>query len=283
MKTFCLSILFASLLSVPISAQQRLACDYGVTTCEAYANADAIFIGEIIKIAPATRNMWQTDDDFDQTAYVTIHKIFKGRPRSSIVLRQLGSRHTQKFIPGEHYVLYANYVPTLKIWEVRSCGLTRMAKYAQSDLRYLNGLPANAKRTRISGEVMRYEPTGHAEDSPERLAGITLRIVGNGREYEATTDAKGIYEIYDALPGTYTIYLKVPNGLVFLWAIHSGHDPVSRAKSLEMELSPGGCSSMDILLTPDKTLKKKDEEKIGKLAPPHFRVKKSTLRVRVGN
>jgi hypothetical protein len=266
MKKTPLPILALLLLCAPAIAQSR-ACDYGAPICEASAEADAIFVGEVRRIVPATTRMWQTQDDYDQTAYVTVHKVLKGTKRRGIVLRQMGSRHAQKFIPGGTYLFYANYVPALKIWEVRQCGPTRMAKYAQTDLRYLSGLPANAGRTHIAGEVTRFIPDRYAEEAPSRLAGVQLSIVGEGREYELTTDVNGDYEIYDVRPGRYTVRIKPPRGLVFLWAIHSGRDPISRAKSLEVELKEGGCAEMDILLTPEKSLKGDGQEKIGKYAP----------------
>jgi hypothetical protein len=264
MKKLFLSTLTIFLLSASGFSQRHTcnysASDYGASVCEAYANADAVFIGEVIKIVQQTINIQQTDDDYDQTAHITIHKLYKGAPRASIVLRELGSRHTQKFILGARYLFYANYVPALKIWEVRSCGRTRLADYVQADLLYLNGLPKNSKRTRIAGEVARYEPTNDASESPVRLPGVKLKIIGEGREYEAVSDAQGIYEIYDLPPGKYTIRPVIPSGLTFLWALHSGRDAVARAKSLEFDLSPGGCAEMEILLTTEKNAKGGDTQ-----------------------
>ncbi len=250
MKKICFFTLSLFFLCAPGAAQRR-ACDYGSTICEAYAEAGAIFIGEVSKVVPATTNIWQTEDDYDQTAYVKVRKVFKGAQGSSIVLRQLGRRHTRKFIPGETYLFFADYVPALKLWEVRPCGRTRIAKYAQADLSYLNGRSRYAGRTRLAGEVVRYVEAD-AETAAGRLPGVKLKIVGADREYETVTDANGFYEVYDLPPGKYTVRPAVPDGLVFLWALHSGRDPVARAKSLEIELREGDCTDLDIILTPDK-------------------------------
>ena len=259
--TICL--LFLSLASA--DAQLRR-CDYGLAPCEAYANADAVFIGEVTKIIRATTRIWQTEDDYDQTAYVTVHKVYKGSKRTKIVLRQLGRRHTQKFIAGSRYLFFANYDRTAKIWEVRPCGRTVMAQYAQDDLRYLDALPMSAKRTRVAGRVMRVDiDEENTHSMTDRLAGIKLKIIGQGGQYDAVTDANGIYELYDLPPGYYTVQPKIPNGLVFLWAIHYGSSVYERAKSLEIELKEGGCSGVEILLTTDKSLKKDAAPGIGKV------------------
>ncbi|HEX8162598.1 MAG TPA: hypothetical protein VF538_12045 [Pyrinomonadaceae bacterium] len=89
MKKISLPILALLLLCAPALAQKR-ACDYGATICEAGAKADAIFVGEVRRIVPATTEVGQTADDYDQTAYVTVHKVLKGtkrRSRALIVVR----------------------------------------------------------------------------------------------------------------------------------------------------------------------------------------------------
>lgn len=243
-------------------------CDLGgVTPCEAYANADAVFIGRVTNITPATTSMWQRDEDYDQTAYVTAEKIYKGYKGRRIVLRQLGSKRAPKFINGARYLFYANYDARAKRWEVTRCGRTRVAEYVQDDLLYLNALPASAGKARVAGEVTRYDmddpemPTG----TTERLAGIRIKITGGGKEYEVVTDTNGVYEIYDLPPGAYTAQPKIPNGLVLFGAIHYGRFDITRVKNLDIELTQGGCSGVNILLTPDKTLHKENENRVGRV------------------
>ena len=258
-------MLFGLLLPAYATAQARR-CEYGVAPCEAYANADAVFVGEVKRIIPVTTKIWQTDDDYDQTAYVTVQQIYKGSKKQQIVLRQLGRRHAQKFISGSRYLFYANYDSKLKLWEVRPCGRTRMADYVQDDLLYLNSLPASSKRTRVSGEIVRYDTDAdNPQGTTEPLAGIRLRVTGEERDFEAVTNANGVYEFYDVPPGSYTVRPRIPNGLVFLWAIHYGDDIYARARSLEIELKEGGCSGVTILLTTDKTLNKDSGPKLGRV------------------
>lgn len=223
-------------------------CDYGLSVCEAYAKADLVFIGKVTNLGPQFMRPEQSVDDIDQTAYVTIEKIYKGTKRRSITLRQLGRRRTEKFVYGARYLFYANYDRAAKIWEVKGCGRTRMAEYANDDLRYLDGLPASSKRTRISGEATRFYHDSDLGRMTERVAGLRIKIVGEGKEYETVTDEHGVYEVLDARSGKYKLQLKIPEGLTFLFAIHNGPLPISRVTSLEIELKEGNCSGADIVL-----------------------------------
>lgn len=229
-------------------------CDYVPSQCESYARADAVFVGEVKRIVPEYRMRWQTDADYDQTAYVNVEKTYKGlKGVRRVVLRQLGRRRAQKFINNSRYLFYANYDRARKIWEVRPCGRTRLEDYVQADLRYLGGLPANAGRTRVAGEISSFDPDGTADQDIPRLGGIKLKLTGAGREYALSTDADGAYEIFDLPPGGYTIQLSLPDGLVFYGAMHTGRFPLSRLRSLKFELSEGACAEVNILLRPDKS------------------------------
>jgi hypothetical protein len=201
--------------------------------------------------------MWQRDKDYDQIANVVVEKTYKGIARNRIVLHQLGRKNAPKFILGSRYLFYANFDRATKQWEVRRCGRTLMAQYAQDDLHYLNGLPASAKKTRIAGEVIRYE---NDEENPQgtskRLAGVRIKITGAGTEYEVVTDANGMYAIYGAAAGSYVIEPAIPSGLVLMVVMHYGPFDRSQLRSLKIELKEGACSGATILLTPPRKIAK---------------------------
>lgn len=245
-----LTAFFILSTSVTSSFSQLTECGYNATPCEAYANADAIFIGKVTKIIPETIEIWQRDKDYDQTANIAIEKIYKGIEGNSVVLHQLGRKNAPKFISGSRYLFYANFDRATKKWEVKPCGRTRMANYVQDDLRYLNSLPASARKTRIAGEVVRYETDSeNPQGTTERLASIKVKIIGAGKEYEAVTDENGFYEVYDVPAGKYIIQPNIPNGLVLMGVIHYGVLDRTKFRSLEIELKEGGCSGATILLT----------------------------------
>ena len=228
---------------------QSPGCDFGQTPCEAYAQADAIFIGKVIRINPQTISIWQRDPDYDQIATVVIEKTYKGIARKRIVLHQLGRKSSPKLVLNSRYLIYANLDRQTKKWEVRRCGRTLMAQYAQDDLRYLERPRAKVKESRIAGAVVRYEPD---EETPggktQRLAGIKIRIKGEEKEYEAVTDATGIYELYGVPAGKYVIDLDIPSGLKLMGVIHHGPFDRSKLKSLNIELKDRECSGVMIFL-----------------------------------
>ena len=225
-------------------------CSTNVNPCEAYAEAEAVFVAKVTRVVQPPLQIWQRDNDYDQVAYVTVEKMFKGVPRKTMVLHQLGRKIAPKFISGTSYVFYANLDPVTKKWEVRRCGRTRMSKYANDDLRYFEGLPARLKQTRIAGEVTRYdtheeEPQGRTE----RLAGIRIHIKGEGKEYEVVTDDRGVYELTGVPAGKYVVQPVIPAGLTLMFVMPDGPFDRTKAKSLNIELKERGCASLNIILT----------------------------------
>lgn len=112
-----------------------------VTPCEAYAEADAIFVAKVIKIVPETTEIWQRDKDYDQIATILIDKTYKGRKRHRLLLHQLGRKNAPKFILESRYLFYANFDRATKKWEIKRCGNTRMIEYVEDDLHYLPVYP----------------------------------------------------------------------------------------------------------------------------------------------
>jgi hypothetical protein len=245
------------LFSATVSLAQVSECDLNASPCEAYAEADAVFMAKVVQISPQTIRMWQRDKDYDQTANLVVEKVYKGPKRSRLVLHQLGRKNAPKFILNSRYLFYANFDRTTRKWEVRFCGRTRMANYVQDDLHYLDALPASLNKTRIAGEVTRYD---RDEDNPQgqthRLSGVSIKIKGEGKEYEVVTNKQGVYELRDVPAGKYRIEPVIPQGLALLIVIHYGPLDRSKFQSLNVELKEGGCSGAGIILTSDHNLGK---------------------------
>jgi hypothetical protein len=256
MKRSVVAILLL-LIFAGITIAQNLECNDNPTPCEALRNADAVFVGKVVRITPQTIEMWQRDKDYDQRASLAVEEVFKGIKSKSLLLHQLGNRNAPKFVLGSRYLFYANFDRAKRIWEVKRCGRTRMAKYVQDDLKYLKGLPAGANKTRIGGEVVRYESDAeNPQGTSERLAGVRIKIVGEGKEYESVTDVNGVYEIRDVPNGTYTIQPVIPHGLKLLGVVHYGAFDRSKFLSLIVELGKGGCSGATLLFTADSVSQK---------------------------
>ena len=268
LKRVLCSVFLCFLAGGAASGQARPVCPYGPAPCEAYEQADAVFVGTVTRTVPASIRREWTDADYDQTATVAIKKVYKGYESRSIVLRQLGRRNAQKFIQGASYLFYANYDRAARVWEVRPCGRTVMSEYAHLDLRYVEGLRGLSGRTRVSGRVARFDNVPDAEmAAPEGLADIRVRLAAGAREYEARTDERGIFEFLDLPPGRYRVEARVPNGLVFFGALHTGPDPFGRSRTMELELAERGCAEVVLLYTEDKPLKQEGGRQVGRAAP----------------
>ncbi len=259
MKTIFATVVFVIVCNGVGFAQAD--CGFGTGPCTAYANADGVFVGRVAKVLQPSLQIWQRDKDYDQIAHVTIEKTYKGSKRTTLVLHQLGRKNAPKFIAGGRYLFYANFDRVTKKWEVRHCGRTRMARYVQNDVRYLDGLPASLTKTRIAGEVVRYENDGEQGPSP-RLAAVRIRIKGEGKEYEAVTDANGIYEFLGIPAGKYVVEPVIPAGLVLMLTLHAGPSALSTPRSLDLELKENRCYDLDLVLTPNRPV---DKSKIGHL------------------
>lgn len=253
LKTIVITVLLLFVAASSCLGQEE--CNYSATPCEAYAKADAVFIAKVTRIRPETIQIWQRDKDYDQIANVVVEKIYKGITQSRLVLHQLGRKNAPKFVLNSRYLFYANFDRVTKKWEVRRCGRTVMANYAQDDLSYLNGLPASVNKTRIAGSVTRYDTDEeNPQGNSERLAGIRIKIKGAGKVYEVITDSKGIYELYGAAAGRYIIQPEIPRGLM-LWAVlHYGVLDLARIRSLTIDVMEGACSGASIILTTDRTM-----------------------------
>ena len=254
MRKFLMAGAVALVLAQAAGAQPGRECEYGMNICESYAGAELVFVGTVTRVVPETFSMKQYYGGYDQTAYVAVEKIYKGARRGRVVLRQRGQ--AEKFVARSRYLFYANYDRAARLWEVRPCGNTRLAAYAQDDLRFLDALPASAARTRVSGEVAHIDP----DEVPgvTRLPGVRVKLSGGGRVYETTTDADGLYEFTGLPPGRYRIEFRAPAGLVFYGMKHTGRDPLARARELEFELPEGGCAGAIVLFKTDEPIKPGD-------------------------
>jgi hypothetical protein len=244
-------ITVAVLIVCAAAAQaQGMDCLYNSSPCEAYATADAVFIGKVTRVVQPPLKIWQREKDYDQIAYLEVQRMFKGAARKTIVLHQLGRNNAPKLLSDKSYLIYAMFDRHTKKWEVRRCGRTRMSPYANDDLLYLESLPSALNKTRIAGEVTLYSSTEEEMNKIERLANVRMHIKGEGKEYEVVTNARGVYEVSDVPPGKYVIEPDLPAGLEVMGVMHYGLLDYAKIKSLSFEVPARGCSGADIILKP---------------------------------
>lgn len=236
------------------------ACAEGCTCgyespADAFNSATAVFVGRVVSAKPESPKYAEEG----QTAVALVEESFKGaRVGGEIVFSQPGDTCTPTFKTGARRLFYANYVKQTKTWTVYGCGRTSDPEGAADDLLYLRALPLSAERNRVSGMIRHYE------DGPdkgfalvERLAGVKVRIKGKDKTYEATTNADGVYELYDLPPGKYTIEPELPFGLKVRFPMQFGpgvYVPGGGVSAVTVELTEKTCAGSDFILSSDNSI-----------------------------
>ncbi|HKG11769.1 MAG TPA: hypothetical protein VKB12_00460, partial [Pyrinomonadaceae bacterium] len=158
-----------------------------------------------------------------------------------------------KFDAGARLLFYATYEPKSKTWEVYGCNRGSNLEGAADDLLYLRALPLSAGRNRVSGTLAHYEDGPDKSFSlVERVAGAKVSIKGKDKTYEVTTNADGVYELYDLPPGEYTIEPELPFGLKVRFPMHFG--PAGKGPGVTVKLTEKTSAGSDFVLNSDNSI-----------------------------
>lgn len=237
MKT--VSVLFAFLLLLIMQdIAHACSCLGAPTVCQAYAGADAVFIGSVGSVQSLTeKGEGGVEYSGGQIAHVQVEKVFKGTEITEAVFRSFGTSCDARYREGQRWLFYADYDKNSKTWSIGGCGRSRGVENAANDLLYLQGLPASALKTRLAGTL---------EDSDDnRLIGIKVKISGEQKSYEVYTDRNGVYEIYGLPPGRYSVEPEVPFGLKVAFTISSESTNYSERSAIKVNLRERSCAGVD--------------------------------------
>jgi len=254
MKIRLLILALAALL-IGSNLAQACVCGGYLTVCEAYREADAVFICSVQRVE--TRKLKKDNgEEYEggQRAYVQVEKVFKGIKEVEAVFLTESSDCDAVFKEGERWLFYAYYDKKSKTWGVRACDRSTGVENAPDDLMYLQGLPASAQKTRISGVLEHYE-----EDPVkgftriDNIIGAKVKITGAQKTYEAYTDKNGVYEIYGLAPGQYLVEPETPIGLKIRFPIYYG-ETVSDKKTEKALLKEKSCATVDFVFSSDTSV-----------------------------
>jgi protocatechuate 3,4-dioxygenase beta subunit len=250
MKTgFLISLLIFLLLSPCVA--DACSCAGFASVCEAYTNADAVFIGTVGRTERPQPKMNADGEVYSagQTAYVQVEKPFKGVRETEVVFRSGGSSCDRILKEGERLLFYASYDKKSKTFRIGACSRTtsiNKASDAADDLMYLQALPAAAEKTRISGTLLShgYNP----------LIGIKVTLSGPQKSYEVYTDKNGVYEIYGLPPGRYNVKTERPPGLTVGFASYSLSPTDENTQSNGILLLEKGCAGVNFYFNSDTSI-----------------------------
>jgi hypothetical protein len=218
---------------------------------QAWKNAPFVFLGTVELADPDGESgqvMFQ-----EQSVRIRVDESFKGAVTGQMIELHEGANDcAAKFRTGQRAVFYLSGGDTLESSHVAACTHSiGSAEPGGDDLLFLRGLPRSAKGTRFSGEVELYEES--ATDAFHRVRGlpdIAVRISGaKGSSFEAVTNAEGVYERYNLLPGRYSVSITVPKGLRIKFPVVTG-SPDSGDEAVATLKADGGVS-VDFVLEAD--------------------------------
>jgi hypothetical protein len=237
MKSHHLSTVLAVLgLTLALAGRADALCAIDISPpCQSYWKAQAVFIGTVKEVAySATYQRGEGDDRWDYRRRITrfsVETAFKGVEGKlvEVVTEQImptpvmlpnGEKGTKTmshsdcdydFATGETYFVYANSGAKKDGMLRVPMNRTRKMKDAAADIEFVSELPRAAPTARIFGRIVRADQNfqeGRQETLP--LAGVKVTARGEGRTFEALTDAEGNYELNDLPPGSYQVMPAYP-------------------------------------------------------------------------
>jgi hypothetical protein len=249
-----LLILALAVLVAASNLARACTCTGSPTICEAYSAADAVFIGSVQRVEKRKPKKNDEGEEYDggQIAHVQVEKAFKGIKDVEALFLTESSSCDAVFHEGERWLFYAYYNKKIRTWAIRACDRSTGIEGAADDLMYLQGLPASAQKTRISGTLVRYEKDpvkGYTRI--ENIIGAKVKIIGEQKSEEIYTDKDGVYEIYGLPPGLYTVEPEAPSGLKIRLSMYSGEPDPQTGKAVLKEKS---CMTVNFLFNSDTSV-----------------------------
>jgi hypothetical protein len=165
-----------------------------------------------------------------------IDHAYKGVTEESVVLFDDGMCDGPTLQVGEQYLMYTRRVGNGDI-PSRGCTRSRHVKYADEDLKFLNGLPDAPPVSRIFGRVVVRTDDYHGNDQP--LAGAQVEISGTAGTHTTMTDGDGRYWFENLQPETYTV-ASASNG--FRMMMFPGIGKPSA------KVEPRGCAAVNMIM-----------------------------------
>ncbi len=201
-NTALATVIAALLLS---SIAVACSCDRPPSPCEAWSQSPLVFLGTITEILPAK-------GERIIRARMRIDHSYKGVTEASVTLFDDGMCDGPTLQAGEQYLMYTGK-PVNGLIPSRGCTRGRHVKFADEDLKFLNGLSDAPLVSTIFGRVATRTDDSTGKDQP--LVGAQVEISGPHGTYLTTTDVTGHYGFDNLPPDTYTL-TSASNGLRML-------------------------------------------------------------------
>ena len=199
-RTLLVVIAFFSiaLFTKPIQACQ--CAEYEAPVCAVYWRADAVFVGQVTEIEPLPSRV-------GAESYVAVRFVleqpFRGVSGTQVVVAtSSGTICEVKFKKGSRYLVYASFDYRTRQLFTGYCSHTKSLKEAAEDLTYIRSVVQQGAGQSVSGKVIR--------DWYKDESGLKVRIEGNGKIFETTTDEHGRFSVSLPDAGSFKIRVFAP-------------------------------------------------------------------------
>ena len=260
MRKFFLLAVFACVSVFSAGVARACSCGGYPAVCDSFRAADAVFVGSVQRIELPKPKKDDEGKEYvaGQIAYVQVEKVFKGTKQTQVIFRTDGSSCDAVYEEGERWLFYAYQDKKSGRWDTHACDRNSRVESAADDLLYLQGLPASAQKTRISGELKHYEDDpAEGFNLVKTIIGAKVTIKGEQRTYEVYTDKNGVYEVYGLPPGKYIVEPEIPPGLRLQFPMHFGARAVDRDdrnSPLKLVLREKSCASVYFIYSADTSV-----------------------------
>ncbi|MGH9820376.1 MAG: MSCRAMM family protein, partial [Pyrinomonadaceae bacterium] len=238
------SLVVAIAFSFFVFFSQAYACSCGFgdeTVADVFDSTPNVVVLRLASVEKADDGEKTYGVDGIKQSTLTVERVFKGnlKPGQALPFMQGGGADciwtfSDKDI-GSEYLLYLGSKPGKGVlWAGGVCTRSGSTKYRAADLRYLGKIVKMRGKTRISGTLeQEISPAIEGDADDDRLLSKhSIRITGNGKDITLATDENGVYEIYNLLPGKYTLTPEKIYGYKF------DRSAKERTDSVIVELKP---------------------------------------------
>jgi hypothetical protein len=243
MKYVRLAAVSVAILPWLLSVAEGCTCARGLTVCDEYARATAVFVGVVSDISRPRLSLDESNRGeafLGKVVRFSVEQVYKGLESSEVSVQtgNGGGDCGYQFEAGKRYLVYCGSANGKLGTNI--CSRTKVFSEASEDLDYLRGLPESASKSRLSGTIIQHtsgrDINGFRKNQP--MSGVKVVVTGSNRQFEAFSDDQGAYKIIGLPPGKYTVRPMLPGNLrLERW---DGKDV------MEAVVPPNGCASADL-------------------------------------
>lgn len=218
-------------------------CRRDLPPCQAYWDSAVVFVGTVRGVVAidgvAPGDSQRVSFDVDQAE--------RGVSTRTVDIEQPNPRSCGfPFQVGQRYVVYA-YGDAGGPFRPGVCSPPRVAADAEGDLAYFRDMKRPGAGGRIFGEVRHEEPDLVAPGTRDLgpLGGLSIRLQGSATTRETVTAKNGTFDFGSLRPGSYTLVLRDPKGMLIEPHLSGVYTHVApNAFGVELR-HPRGCFPID--------------------------------------